>query len=154
MTIARAQTAMSSEAVVQALIGTIDLGEERAICIGTAAECAVASAGVDMLVGFDFDSDILTDAARRNLDVFSTAMNDSRLQSVVYRIEGHTDAVGAPDYNEELSVRRADAVREFLASAGVDVSRMVVEGFGATHPRTEDPMDAENRRVELRAVLR
>ena len=76
------------------------------------------------------------------------------LKGVSFRIEGHTDALGRPDYNADLSQRRAEAVRGFLVTMGVDPTRLEVEGFGATLPRTDDPADPENRRVELRAVLR
>jgi len=68
------------------------------------------------------------------------------------RIEGHTDSVGSAAHNEELSLRRADAVKRVLASRGVQEKQMLVLGLGETKP-VGDNHSAEgrskNRRVEL-----
>jgi OmpA-OmpF porin, OOP family len=69
------------------------------------------------------------------------------------RIEGHTDSEGGEDHNQELSVRRADSVKQFLVERyGVDDSRLESAGFGASRP-VSDNASAEgrqqNRRVEL-----
>ncbi len=67
-------------------------------------------------------------------------------------IEGHTDNVGQPKANLDLSKRRADSVRKWLVSKGISASRLGSTGFGDTKPvadnRTE-PGRAQNRRVEL-----
>lgn len=68
------------------------------------------------------------------------------------RIEGHTDATGSPARNEELSLRRAEAVREILASRGVNPRQMLVQGAGSTRPIADNATPegrAANRRVEL-----
>ena len=67
-------------------------------------------------------------------------------------LEGHTDGVGSPDYNQGLSLKRADAVAEALRKLGVPAERMKTAGFGLTRPLA--PNDAEvgrrlNRRVEI-----
>jgi len=68
------------------------------------------------------------------------------------RIEGHTDSQGAAQANEELSLRRADAVKRVLLSRGVQEKQMLVLGLGETRPvadnRTAEGR-AHNRRVEL-----
>jgi outer membrane protein OmpA-like peptidoglycan-associated protein len=68
------------------------------------------------------------------------------------QIEGHTDSVGGDDFNQQLSERRADSVRDFLAQQGVPASSMSARGFGKTQP-VADNETAEgrqrNRRVEL-----
>lgn len=68
------------------------------------------------------------------------------------RIEGHTDSVGATGFNEELSQRRAAAVRDILSSRGVQPKQLMVLGVGETRPvskNTHPQGRAANRRVEL-----
>jgi hypothetical protein len=65
-------------------------------------------------------------------------------------IEGHADAHGDDQYNKELSFRRATTVKEFLVmESGVTEQRLEVVGFGEERPKTDDPFDAENRRVDV-----
>ncbi len=68
------------------------------------------------------------------------------------RIEGHTDASGGAQANEELSLRRADAVKRVLLSRGVQEKQMLVLGLGETKPVADNATAegrAKNRRVEL-----
>lgn len=69
------------------------------------------------------------------------------------RIEGHTDNVGNPDFNQKLSERRAAAVKTFLEKEyGIDGSRLEAQGFGDTRPvaSNDTPEGRQaNRRVEL-----
>lgn len=68
-------------------------------------------------------------------------------------VEGHTDNIGAADYNLKLSRARADAVREaFVKSYGISPDSLTAAGYGATRPvETNDTVEgrARNRRVEL-----
>lgn len=63
-------------------------------------------------------------------------------------IEGHADPSGTPEDNMTLSRARAEAVRDYLASVGVDTSRMDVEGFGDTKLKY-GAADGRNRRVTV-----
>jgi outer membrane protein OmpA-like peptidoglycan-associated protein len=68
------------------------------------------------------------------------------------QIEGHTDSVGGDDFNQQLSERRADSVRDYLAEAGVPASSITAHGFGKTQPvASNDSAEGRqrNRRVEL-----
>jgi outer membrane protein OmpA-like peptidoglycan-associated protein len=68
------------------------------------------------------------------------------------RIQGHTDSTGTLAHNEELSLRRAQAVRDVLESRGVNPRQMLVEGVGGARPIADNSTPegrAENRRVEL-----
>lgn len=68
------------------------------------------------------------------------------------RIVGYTDSTGSAAYDESLSLRRAQAVRDILASRGVNPRQMLAEGAGATRPDADNATEegrAQNRRVEL-----
>jgi outer membrane protein OmpA-like peptidoglycan-associated protein len=68
------------------------------------------------------------------------------------QIEGHTDSVGSDEFNQQLSERRADSVRDFLAQQGVSASSIAARGFGKTQPvATNDSPEGRqrNRRVEI-----
>ena len=66
-------------------------------------------------------------------------------------IEGHTDDTGSEEYNMELSRKRAQAVADFLATNGVDRSRLTAKWYGESQPRypNDEANRAKNRRVEL-----
>jgi len=68
------------------------------------------------------------------------------------KITGHTDSSGASEYNQKLSVKRAEAVRDYLISLGADASKMEVSGMGETNPIADNKTAAgrtKNRRVEV-----
>jgi outer membrane protein OmpA-like peptidoglycan-associated protein len=70
-------------------------------------------------------------------------------------VTGHTDSTGSADYNYNLSNRRATAVANYLATAGVDQSRLISEGRGPDQPIASNANEsgrAQNRRVELQIV--
>lgn len=97
----------------------------------------------------------LTDASRRTLARVSQVLNNRYPRGVI-RIVGHTDSDPIRrsrwGSNQELSVARAAAVRDYLATQGVSTARMVVSGMGADQPvapNTTAANKAKNRRVEI-----
>ncbi|WP_066644424.1 OmpA family protein [Sphingomonas sp. CCH16-B10] len=108
------------------------------------------SGGIDMMVTFALGSADLTDQARAEVRAFAKALESPVLAGQKFRIEGHTDAIGAADYNLDLSRRRAEAVAAYLTSLGVDPGRIETRGFGYQRPRPgTTPRAAVNRRVEF-----
>ena len=97
-------------------------------------------------VFFDFDSSVLKPGAYREIDRTAGVLN--RYPQTNILVEGHTDSKGSESYNQQLSERRAQAVRDALVSRGVDSRRLRVIGYGESQPISSD--DAANRRVELR----
>ena len=68
---------------------------------------------------------------------------------------GHTDSVGADAYNQKLSVKRADAVKAYLVSKGIEKNRVYTEGKGEKQPVADNKTSAgrsKNRRVEIEVV--
>ncbi len=105
----------------------------------------------DIFVYFDFGSVAVDPKAAEALSVLGLALSDARLAKAVFLIAGHTDAKGKPDFNLDLSQRRAEAVRQHLITAyGLAPSRLVALGFGDT--RLKDPQQPQsdvNRRVQV-----
>jgi len=130
-------------------------GDTRAVCIGTASECAgqqpqtAKAEGFDLLVTFEFGSDRLSPQARANLEEFARAMRDPSLAGTTFNVDGYTDAVGSDAFNQALSERRAESVVRYLESLGIDRSRLRAKGHGETDLRDpQDPFSGANRRVE------
>jgi len=102
------------------------------------------------LVFFDWDKATLTDRARQIIK--DAAENSTRVQYTRIEVNGYTDTSGTPQYNQKLSVRRAQAVAAELAKNGVPTSAITIQGFGDTHllvatgPGVREP---QNRRVEI-----
>lgn len=70
-------------------------------------------------------------------------------------VSGHTDSTGAADYNYNLSNRRATSVSNYLATRGVDQTRLIAQGMGPDQPIASNNTEAgkaQNRRVELQIV--
>jgi outer membrane protein OmpA-like peptidoglycan-associated protein len=103
----------------------------------------------DLLIGFTNGSSQLTPQSRANARVFADALKTSQLANARVAIDGHTNAVGARDYNLVLSRARAQAVADFLIAQGVESSRVQVSGYGFDRLlQPNNPTSAANRRVE------
>ncbi|MGB2624937.1 MAG: OmpA family protein [Candidatus Acidiferrum sp.] len=99
---------------------------------------------------FDTGSSTLKPGAREKLAKISGILLAH--PGLNLQIEGHTDSVGGDEFNQQLSERRADTVRDFLAEQGVPASTIAARGFGKTQPvATNDTPEGRqrNRRVEL-----
>jgi outer membrane protein OmpA-like peptidoglycan-associated protein len=92
------------------------------------------------------------------LDTWGRVLSDPLMGQQSFVIGGHTDDVGTEDYNQELSVRRARAVKDFLVSKyGIAPSRLDVSGYGKARPLVQGTSDAErsaNRRVDFERLTR
>jgi outer membrane protein OmpA-like peptidoglycan-associated protein len=106
---------------------------------------------IDLYVNFAFDSAELTSDARITLDRLGAALRDQRLDGFTFMIAGHTDAKGSAEYNQKLSERRAEAVRQYLiAQFGVVPARLTAKGYGKQQLLDPSrPEDGVNRRVQV-----
>ena len=118
-----------------------------------AAAATPPPASRDLLIAVDNNSTQLTEQARSNAHVFAEALKAPALQGVRFEIDGHTNAVGSREHNQELSRGRAQALVDYLTAQGVDRSRFDVRGYGFDQPVPGlDPGAADNRRVEAKRV--
>ena len=79
----------------------------------------------------------------------------SSFDYISIRIAGFTDSTGSESYNQQLSERRAEAVKNALAGAGVNPARMTTAGYGESQPIASNDTDegrSQNRRVELNQI--
>ena len=102
-------------------------------------------------IGFEYDSAILQNDARIQLDNLGKALAGQKLERFTFRIEGHTDAKGSALYNKNLSKRRALSVRNYLIeNFKIDPKRLQVEGYGSLKLLDPaHPLDGVNRRVQI-----
>ncbi|MFW5701769.1 MAG: OmpA family protein [Bacteroidota bacterium] len=110
----------------------------------------LSKAKVRLLVFFDFDKATLKNESRPELERVIEFMREN--PDLQIQLHGHTDDVGSPQYNKELSEKRAKAVADYLIDAGISGSRISTKGFGKTQPLVEETTEearAKNRRVEM-----
>jgi OOP family OmpA-OmpF porin len=107
-------------------------------------------------VNFDFDKSNIKSEFAPILDEAAQILKDN--PNIKVTIEGHTDSIGSDAYNQRLSERRAQAVKQYLVSRGIEASRLDTIGKGESEPiadNTKNGRDnpegrAMNRRAELK----
>jgi OOP family OmpA-OmpF porin len=102
---------------------------------------------------FDFDKAVLKPEGKAKLDDLVGKVKGINLEVII--AVGHTDSVGNDPYNQKLSVRRAEAVKSYLVSKGIEKNRVYTEGKGEKQPVADNKTAegrAKNRRVEIEVV--
>lgn len=134
--------------------GVIDSKDQ---CPNTGANVKVDSTGCEIIalegVNFETSSAKLTKPSLVILDAAAKLLKDRG--SVKVEVAGHTDSMGAATYNQDLSAKRAQAVRDYLVSKGVNAQNLSARGYGEDRPIADNATAAgraKNRRVELRIL--
>jgi OOP family OmpA-OmpF porin len=120
-----------------------------------AAKPAVAASKVTYAADafFDFDKAVLKPEGKAKLDDLVGKIQGINLEVII--AVGHTDSVGSDAYNQKLSVRRAESVKAYLVSKGIEKNRVYTEGKGEKQPVADNKTKegrAKNRRVEIEVV--
>ncbi len=135
----------------QKLRGQIPAGSPFAALEQKPVRQVTEASALSVPVTFGFDSAQLTPQARIQLNTIADGIKLTE-GTVKVVIEGHTDAKGTLNYNDSLSLRRAQAVREYLiAVKGLSPRQLQVDGKGPRKPIDTDPYSPRNRRVQFRA---
>jgi len=111
---------------------------------------------VELDVKFDFDKATVRQDAMDDIEVLADFMKQYDQTSTT--VEGHTDAIGTDAYNQRLSSRRAEAVRDVLVDRyGIEANRLEAIGYGESRPIADNSTElgrAINRRVEASVEAR
>ena len=102
---------------------------------------------------FDFDKSVIKPEGRSKLDDLAGKAKGVNLEVVI--AIGHADSIGSDAYNQRLSVRRAESVKAYLVSKGVEANRVYTEGKGEKQPVADNKTKegrAKNRRVEIEVI--
>ncbi|MCR0981370.1 OmpA family protein [Roseomonas populi] len=121
--------------------------------VAAQAPAAAPAPARTYLVFFDFDRADLTDRARQIISEAAQAVSSTGTTRI--EVAGHADRSGTPQYNQRLSMRRAEAVAAELTRRGVPRSAMSIQAFGESRPlvpTADGVREPQNRRVEI--VLR
>ena len=102
---------------------------------------------------FDFDKSVIKPEGRKVLDGVVARLQDINLEVII--AVGHTDAIGTDVYNDKLGLRRAEAVKAYLVSKGIEKNRVYTESKGERQPVATNKTAAgrtQNRRVEIEVI--
>ena len=156
---ALADPAYKASDIIQHFAPKPGLGQTRGLCIGTEGECGGAATAAkparpldafDLVVTFDYNSDVLTKEARENLNEFSKALKDPQLATSPRSWSRATRTPRGPEsYNLTLSERRADAVVRYLERGASPPTSSRAASARRSRERP-NPFEAANRRVETR----
>ena len=106
---------------------------------------------VNLNIPFEHNSSALMPQASEQLKQLELALTSATLEKDKFVVAGHTDAKGSAQYNKQLSLRRAEAVKRFLVAKGMSAKRLTTVGYGSEKLLAPDrPEDPSNRRVEIR----
>jgi OmpA-OmpF porin, OOP family len=104
-----------------------------------------------LVVFFDFDSEKIGENTQDKLTELAQNFRDTKAIDLL--IIGHTDQSGTETYNQKLSLKRAERVKAFLVSLGIDVNKILIEGKGESELLNEastEEAKQQNRRVEIK----
>jgi outer membrane protein OmpA-like peptidoglycan-associated protein len=121
---------------------------------GADAKPATSAAAPNMTfqtITFEFGSAALTPASIKTLENLGNALTQGLKDEKAFMIEGHTDRVGSREYNDKLSLDRAQSVKAYLVKEfGIEADKLQIMGKGFTDPANpQNPYAGENRRVVI-----
>jgi len=125
---------------------SLSLGEREQI-----AEITSTKPKIDLEIQFDYNSADIRQSSVPEVQELGKALSDANLRGSTFVIAGHTDAIGTEVYNQELSERRAEAIKRYLTEKyGINGSDLVTVGYGKSKPKDANaPTDPANRRVQV-----
>jgi outer membrane protein OmpA-like peptidoglycan-associated protein len=115
------------------------------------AAAAAAKPSIDIDINFDYRSAKISRSTASAVNTLGKALSNPDLKGTTFVLAGHTDGKGSLPYNQELSEKRVDTVRQYLVSHfKLSPTSLVAVGYGKTKLKNEgDPFGSENRRVQV-----
>ena len=125
---------------------SLSLGEREQI-----AEIASTKPNIDLEINFDYNSAEISKTSLPAAQELGKALSNPSLRSSTFVVAGHTDGIGSDAFNQDLSERRADTIKNYLVQKfGINGSDLVTVGYGKTKLKdAQDPNDPINRRVQV-----
>ena len=121
---------------------------EEGVVIRKDGNNLVLSMPVEIL--FDFDSSKVKEGVKESLNTLGKALAENK--DIKLKIDGHTDYIGTEQYNLNLSLKRANSIKNYLIGRGVSANNISIEGYGKQNPVANNSTEAgraKNRRVEF-----
>jgi outer membrane protein OmpA-like peptidoglycan-associated protein len=115
------------------------------------ATIAKQKPSIDLEINFEFNSANISPKSMSQVTALGRALSSAELNGGTFLLAGHTDAKGGDTLNQELSERRADAVKRMLSEKyRIDAGSLVTVGYGKTKLKnSSNPFAGENRRVQV-----
>lgn len=106
---------------------------------------------IDLEINFDYNSAQISARSLESVEALGRALSNADLRGSTFVVAGHTDAAGGEGYNQDLSERRADAIKRFLVEKyGINGTDLVTVGYGKSKLKDPaQPMAEANRRVQV-----
>jgi outer membrane protein OmpA-like peptidoglycan-associated protein len=106
---------------------------------------------IDLEINFDYNSAEISAKSMQSVQALGRALSNSDLKGSTFVVAGHTDAAGGEGYNQDLSERRADAIKRYLVDKyGINGTDLVTVGYGKSKLKDPtQPMAEANRRVQV-----
>jgi outer membrane protein OmpA-like peptidoglycan-associated protein len=126
----------------------------RSLSIGEREQIAIVAQtkpAIDLEITFDYNSANISKKSQSAVQALGKALSSDDLKGATFVVAGHTDAVGGEEYNQDLSERRADAIKRYLTDKyGIAGADLVTVGYGKGKPKAGvAPTDPSNRRVQV-----
>jgi outer membrane protein OmpA-like peptidoglycan-associated protein len=144
----------AAQAKEDSFIDTLRNRQTRSLSLGEREEIAELSATkrkIDFDIQFEYNSAKVSKASLPVVQELGKALSDPALKGSTFVIAGHTDAIGGDAFNQNLSERRADAIKQYLTEKyGIAGSDLVTVGYGKTKLKDPSaPTAPINRRVQV-----
>jgi outer membrane protein OmpA-like peptidoglycan-associated protein len=115
------------------------------------ADISSTKPNIDLDIQFDYNSADIRTTSLPSVEALGQALSNPNLKGSTVIVAGHTDAIGGEAFNQGLSERRADTIKNYLVDKfGIPGSDLVTVGYGKDRPKDPNaPMDPINRRVQV-----
>ena len=148
------QTSPAASAAEGKFVQTIRGRTTRSLSVSEREEIAAIvkdKPKIDLEINFEYNSADISAKSLPSVQALGRALSNADLKGSTFVVAGHTDAAGGEGYNQDLSERRADAIKRYLVDKyGINDSDLVTVGYGKSKLKDPNqPMAEANRRVQV-----